>query len=155
MEFRATTTGGDDLDRLTAQAAKALRGAQRGLGREIAKVARRAILEDVKAKRGGLRFSGMRTRLGAKATVTPGTVLTVNVAAKPAGPWAIVEYGSKPHEIRPRRARVLFFDGVYRMSANHPGTAGHRYWAAAETALDNAVTPVIVDAYDDAMEEVF
>jgi hypothetical protein len=151
MELRATTTGAD-LEKLTAQTTKALKAAQRPLGREIARAARRAILADVRRRRrGGLGFSGMGTRLGASTKIQPGVQLTVTVAAKPAGAWSIVEHGSKPHVIRVRRAQALHFDGFYAMSADHPGTLGHAYWAGAETALDDAVIPVI----DDAIEEIF
>jgi hypothetical protein len=152
VEFRATSTGAD-LDKLTGQAAKALTGVQRTLGREIAKVARRAILDDVKAHRpGGLRFSGMNTRLGASTKITPGSQLSVLVSAKPPGPWSIVEHGSRAHEIAPRAKRALYFNNLWSDSAYHPGTVGRPLWASSEAALDDAVTPVIVEAFEDALE---
>lgn len=152
MEFKLTSTGAD-LDKLTSQAAKALTSAQRKLGKEIAKVARRAILDDVKGRRrGGLRFSGMNTRLGASSKITPGSQLVVTMTAKPPGPWSIVEHGSRGHDIAPRRVRALYFDGIWSDSVYHPGTTGHAYWAGTETALDDAVTAVITDAFDNALE---
>lgn len=152
MEFHATSTGAD-LEKLTGQAAKALTGVQRTLGREIAKTARRAILDDVRSRRsGGLRFSGMNTRLGASTKITPGSQLSVLVTAKPPGPWSIVEHGSRPHDIAPRSKRALYFHGMWSDSVYHPGTAGRPLWAGSEAALTAAVTPVIVDAFEDALE---
>lgn len=153
VEF-VLTTPGVDLDNLTGQAAKALIAGQRKMGREIAKVARRAILDDVKSRRrGGLRFSGMNTRLGASTKVTPSAQsTTVTVSAKPPGPWSIVEYGSRPHDIVPVRKKALYFAGLWSDSVYHPGTAGHAYWTGAESALDAAVTPVIIAVIDDLLE---
>ena len=155
MEFTRTTSG-PDLETLTAQAEKALRSGQKVLGREIAKVAPRAVLADVKARRrGGLSFSGMNVRLGASAEVVPKSAgVTVTVVPEPAGPWAIVEHGAARHEIRPKRARVLAFDGVYAAHVTHPGTRGTRVWAAAFSALEDAVTPIILDTLDDALQGV-
>jgi hypothetical protein len=155
MEFTRTSSGAD-LETLTAQAEKALRSAQRTVGREIAKVARRAVLADVRRRRrGGLSFSGMGVRLGASTTIAAtASGVSVTVTAKPAGPWSIVEYGSRSHQIRPKRARVLVFDGVYTMHATHPGTRGSPVWAGAEGALDDAVTPVILDTLDEALRAV-
>lgn len=154
VEFRATSTGAD-LDKLTGQAAKALTGIQRGLGRDIAKTARRAILDDVKSRRaGGLRFSGMNTRLGASTKITPGSQLSVLVTAKPPGPWSIVEHGARPHDIAPKSKRALYFNGLWSDSVYHPGTAARPLWASSETALLEAVTPVIVAAFEDILEGV-
>jgi len=153
MEFVLTSTGADPAD-LTSQVAKALIAGQRKMGREIAKVARKAILDDVKSRRrGGLRFSGMNTRLGASTKVTPSAQsTTVTVSAKPPGPWSIVEHGSRPHDIVPRRKQALFFLELYSDSVYHPGTRGHAYWAGAESALDAAVTPIITGIVDDLVE---
>src|SRR5436190_1932671 len=138
MEIKLTSSG--DLEGLTAEVDKSLRAANRRVGREIAKVARKAILDDVRGSRpGGLRFGtkrggGGRYRLGAKSTIVPSALgVDVTITATPAGFWSMVEYGTRAHEIVPRTGRALFFDGRFAAHVSHPGTSGHPYWAGAET----------------------
>ena len=145
------TSSGADFAKLTADASKRLVASTRVLGRDIAKVGRRALLADVKRSRpAGLRFG--RSRLGASTKVDPNALgTTVILRASPAGFWSITEYGAVAHPIEPRRARALRFDGVYAAHVSHPGTTGRPYWASAETAIDDAVTPLIVDTADEAL----
>jgi hypothetical protein len=149
MEFRAVA--GTDLEKLTAQAAKGLVSAQRSIGRDVAKVARRAVLADVRANRpAGLRFG--KYRLGAKAKVEPaGQTVRVTLTGSPAGFWSMSEYGTVAHEIKPRFAKALNYGDVFYAHVHHKGATGHPFWYGAEPALDDAVTPVIFDAFDEAL----
>ena len=36
----------------------------------------------------------------------------------------IVEYGSRPHEIRPKNKKALYFNGRFAKVVHHPGTTG-------------------------------
>lgn len=36
--------------------------------------------------------------------------------------WKFIEFGTKPHPIKARRGRVLWFGGVAHKSVKHPGT---------------------------------
>ena len=161
MLVQLKPTGKLNFEKLTANASKALASAQRELGRDIAKVARKAVLDDVKrSRRGGLRMGkrpdGGSFRLGARAIIEPsGTGVSVLLRARPAGFWSIVESGSAGHEVVPVGKRgALHFDGIYAAHADHPGTHGTPYWDRAEDALDRALTPVIEEAIDEAMLEV-
>jgi len=168
MEF-VLTTPGVDLDKLTGQAAKALIGEQKKLGKEIAKFGRRAILADVKSSRGSLRFgtnraTGARYRLGIKYKIVPGAQLTVTLSADPQGFWSIVEFGSRAHDVHPRRGRAghgghpaalkLFGAEFYAAHVYVAGTTGRPHWASSETALDAAVTPIIEEAFGDIMDKI-
>ena len=58
------------------------------------------------------------------------------IVAEAKAPYAgFVEYGTRPHEIRPRRRRFLRFtvDGkvVYATRVHHPGTSPKPYWRPA------------------------
>lgn len=154
MEIRLTSSG--NLDDATRQIEKSFRSVQRTLGREIAKVARKAILDDVKGRRrGGLSFSGMHARLSTKSEIQPrGMAVDVTMSARPAGPWAIVERGAAPHVIRARRGEGgLFVAGQFFEEVHHPGTTGLHVWDGAEPALDRAVGPAIEDVFDEAIED--
>jgi hypothetical protein len=153
MRVSFSSTGAD-LEALTDQAVRALTQAQRDVGRAVAKVGRKAILDDVRrSRRGGLSMSGMNARLGAKTKVLArANAATVVIDAKPPGPWAIVEAGADPHEIEPKRRRALYFDGLFSAHAAHPGSRATRAWSNAEAALEQAVGPAIEDVVDDALE---
>ena len=77
---------------------------------------------------------------------------TVEFRGAPAGAWAIVSTGTKPHKITVRGPRALHWGGDgYAVSVQHPGTAGRQYWQSAGRALDRAVEDVIGDVYDEAL----
>jgi hypothetical protein len=67
------------------------------------------------------------------------------------------ESGTKPHPIKPRKAKALAFPGAGRkgrgfaMAAAHPGTGGHKAWSKAGERLQQAIDPVVTDAYDEAL----
>lgn len=45
----------------------------------------------------------------------------------PPGPWSMLSYGTRPHEIRPRRRsgkKAVSFDGEAFRKVQHPGTSG-------------------------------
>ena len=95
MKVSVTSTGSltDTLDD-SEQAADPK--AQKDVGKTMAGIGRRVILEAALRRRGTLSMSGFKIkRLGASAKIyaTP-TSTTVILKAKPAGPWAIVERGT-------------------------------------------------------------
>ena len=94
MNVSVTSTGSltDALDDLN----KSLTKAQKDVGRSMADIGRRVILEEALRRRGTLSMSGFKIkRLGASTHIsaTP-TSTTVTIKAKPAGPWAIIERGT-------------------------------------------------------------
>lgn len=140
----------DDLNR-------ALTKAQRGVGRTMAGVGRRVILDEAKSKRGTLSMSGMNVkRLGASAKIRPTpTSVTVTLTAKPAGPWAIVEDGSRPHPIRPKVKQAVVAQpyGVFAY-VEHPGARGFHVWDAATAGgADSKIERAVANTFDAAMEE--
>jgi hypothetical protein len=140
----------DDLNR-------SLTKAQRGIGRTMAGVGRRVILDEARSKRGTLSMSGLNVkRLGASAKIRPTpTSVTVLLTAKPAGPWAIVEDGSRAHEIRPRvkKAVVAAPYGVFA-HVEHPGAVGHRVWDSATAGGgDSKIERAVTNTFDAAVEE--
>ena len=150
MAFFDISSSGTDLQTLIGQQARALQGAQRAVGRDIAKIGKKAILDDVKSRRGSLSMMGGRLSVKAKTAAGPGGA-DVTLSASPAGPWTIVDSGADAHEIRPRKG-ALRFDGRFAARVHHPGTRGTRVWSNAETALDRALTPTIEDTFDEAMD---
>ena len=169
MDVSITRTSGTLEDAL-GDLNKSLTKAQRDVGKTIAGVGRRVILEQALRKRGTLSMSGMNVKkLGAAAKIKPTpTSVTVTLTAKPAGPWAIVERGTKEHEIAPTKGRVgrngrpaaleLFGmgSGFYAASTLHDGARGFYVWAAAtagggDSEIERAVTATFDEAVDEAM----
>ena len=130
-----------------------MRAAARTAGRDVAKVARKQILDDVRAARGTLAMMG--GRLAVKTTVDARPVgAIVTLTATPAGPWSIVEFGTKAYTEKPRKAKVLAAGkgDVIGMTAHHGRRPGRRVWQPAVDRLDAGPT---ADAVTDPFDEVF
>ena len=156
-----TPSGGLEaaLDDLNKQLAKG----QKDAVSDVAKTARKIILAEAKRLRGGtLSMSGINLRaLSIKTkTIARPTWAVTFLKATPGGPWSWVEFGTKPHEIEPKRGRqgrngrpaALFFDGLYSASAGHPGIRATRVWSRAVEAADDELAKMIESAFDQAME---
>lgn len=149
MRIEIESTG-DDLAELTARQARQLTAAIRRAGRDVAEIGSSTILKTTRAKRGSLRFA--RSRLDVRETVRTGAAgFDVELRGTPAGAWTIVNDGSKPHPIRPRRARALSINGHAYASADHPGTRGTHVWQAAARPLTSAVGDEIENAANEAL----
>ena len=148
--FNATFTGADlgaDLEAVT----KRLTADQRTLAREVARTSRKALIADVRARRGTLSFSGMGTKLGARTRVNAAALgAVIYLDAVPAGAWSIVERGRGP--VRPINAEALHLGGdvyveeVRRAAGTHPGL-----WGGAAGAVEDAVVPVLEAWADEAL----
>lgn len=155
MKVTATSTGTlldavDDLNR-------ALTKGQKQAATDSAKVARKAILDTVKTRRHGrLSMSNMNLRalsLKPFTRATP-TYASTLLRAVPAGPWAITEYGTRPHEIHVSRGKDgLFVNGAFFDKVDHPGARGFHVWDAVTREADLATGRTVTDAFDDAMAE--
>jgi phosphopantetheinyl transferase (holo-ACP synthase) len=115
------------------------------VGRDVAKVGKAAIAA------GEASFRGKKLTASTRQQVS-GTRSTIIFHAKPAGAWAIRESGAKAHMIRPKRAKVLHFDGRFAMSAHHPGARGRHAWSKAGDRLEDAVEPAVEMVYDGAFD---
>jgi len=95
----------------------------------------------------------MGGRLGVKVEVDSNpTSSLVTLRATPAGPWAIVEYGTKAYDIVPRRAEVLATGGdIIGTKAHRQRRAGKRYWDAATSRLGSTLDQTVEDAVADEM----
>jgi hypothetical protein len=135
-----------DLEAVT----KRLTADQRTLARDVARTARKALIADVRAKRGTLSFSGMGTKLGARTRVVAGALTaTVYLDAVPAGAWAIVEHGRATS--RPVKAEALHIgDGFAEEARATHGTGG--LWFGAESSIEVAVLPVLEDWAGEAID---
>jgi hypothetical protein len=98
--------------------------------------------------------------------IVPGRVSDTEAVIEARTPYAAaVEYGSKPHIIRPKRAKVLAWGGPRRLSGNlrsgakptnfaalvhHPGSKAHAYLVpGAKRALEKAgILASIVDQWN-------
>lgn len=94
---------------------------------------------------------GILDNLGAAASVLGGQSVAVG-SDSPIAPF--IEYGTRPHTIRPRAARALAFDAgggtVFATVVNHPGTR-------PSPVLENALTesePGIAELVNDALTTV-
>ena len=137
----------DVADRLSRD----LKSANKAVGKKVATVGKKAMLADTKSRRGSLAFAGRR--LNVKTTVESEAFgAEVTFRGQPAGAWAIVSTGTKPHAIRHRRAKALHWGGdAYAAHVQHPGTPGRQYWRSAGLALDKALDDVVEDVYDKAL----
>ena len=152
--MKLTVHKSGDLVGVARQLERAARDAQRTAGKAVAVESRKVILDDVRRARGSLRM--MTGRLGVTVSVDATAVNSdVELRARPAGPWAIVESGTKAHEIRPRRRDVLAVDrgDVIGMSANVRGVTGGRYWTRATDRLDVELAPIVERIVDREMNE--
>jgi hypothetical protein len=144
----ATVTDGitADLEAIT----KRLTADQRGLAREVARAGRKAVIANTRSRRGTLSFSGMGTKLGARTKVTAGGgSATTFIDAVPVGAWALAERGRPA--VKPGRVKALHWGDTFAASAKATsGTPG--LWASAETALVDAVQPVLEAFADEAFE---
>jgi len=136
---------GPTFDQVTRAIVRDVESATRRVGRDVAKVGKAAIAS------GEATFRGKKLTASTRQQVS-GQHTTIIFHAKPAGAWAIRESGAKAHMIRPKRAKVLHFDGGFAMSAHHPGARGSRRWTKAGDRLEDAVEPAIEDVYDEAFD---
>jgi hypothetical protein len=155
MDVTVTSTGSleDALDDLN----RSLTKAQRGVGRTMAGVGRRVILDEAKQARGTLSMSRMNVkRLGASAKIRPTpTDVRVILTAKPAGPWAITEYGTARHDIYPRVKKAVVAQpyGVFA-HVEHKGARGFHTWQAATAGGgDSKIERAISNTFDAAIDE--
>ena len=153
VTIRSTGSLEDALDDLN----RSLTKAQRGIGRTMAGVGRRVILDEAKQARGTLSMSRINVkRLGAQAKIRPSpTSVTVLLTAKPAGPWAITEYGTADHTIRPKVKKAVVAEpyGVFA-HVDHPGARGFRTWQAATAGGgDSKIERAVANTFDAAIDE--
>lgn len=122
---------------------------QKTLGRAVAKAARAALIGNVRGRRpGGLSFSGMGTKLGARTRVlASGVRATVYVDAVPAGAWVIAEHGRSVSVARPGKALAIG-DGFATSARATRGMPG--LWAGAESAVADAAGEQLDKAFDAA-----
>jgi phosphopantetheinyl transferase (holo-ACP synthase) len=134
---------GQTFEQIVRGSVRTLETATRKVGRDVAKVGKKALAD------GAGTFRGKKLTASTKQQVS-GRRTTVIFHAKPAGAWAIKESGAKAHQIKPKRAHVLSFDGIYAAHVSHPGARGHQAWTQAGDRLESAVEPAIEDDYDEA-----
>lgn len=133
---------------------RSMRAANRDVGRELGRLARKAQLDAAKQVRGSLTLSGMGVRLGVRARTFAGAVsTTVEVEARPPGPWAIVESGASAHTVRARRARALRTPYGPRVSAEPKRQTGRRVWTRATERAAPVIDRAVADLFDDALTE--
>jgi hypothetical protein len=139
------TSRGQTFDQVTRAIVRDVESATRRVGRDVAKVGKKAIAAGEATFRGKKLTASTRQQVSGRRT-------TVIFHAKPAGAWAIRESGAKAHMIKPRRAKVLAFDGRFAMAARHPGARGSRRWTKAGDRLEDAVEPAVEKTYDRAFD---
>jgi len=151
MAFVAVTRTGD-LD--VAALERSLKAANRELGRQLGKVARKAQLDGAKQARRSLTLSGMGVRLGVRARVFAGpTRTTVDVEARPPGPWSIVESGAAGHTVRPRSKRAVTPPDGPRAHASPKRQSGRRVWTRATELAAPAIDRAVDAVFDDELAE--
>lgn len=82
---------------------------------------------------GRLRNVGRKgAKLGVKYTMH-GATGHASAIVEATGAWPILNNPTKPHEIRSKKGKTLRLgDGLFRASAQHPGTKGKRTWQKAQ-----------------------
>lgn len=148
----------------------ALRSLAASLPSELAQVAADygtpAVLLAARERRGTLSMSNnaQGQRLDALPIVRPGgDHAEAEIVATPRGVWHLVEYGAKPHEIRPKRKygkkRPKAAGGLptpYGVfpKVNHPGTSGRPIWDGAMADAEPVIDDAVQRAFDDAVTGV-
>ena len=135
--------GGEELARalksLPAKLeANVLRGALRAGARVIQEEAKAQVPVDDGRLRDSIRISGGLKRGRASAQVIAG-------GNKKGQPWYahLVEYGTKPHDIRPAKGKSLFFAGLLRRLIRHPGARAKPFMRPAfDQKRDEAVSRI-------------
>ena len=151
MAFATIEQVGPSWDDIANKLVRELKAANRAVGKQIAQVGKKAMLDDVRSRRGTLSFGGGKLNVRTKVRASAAGC-TVEFRGVSAGAWAIISTGTKPHTIRRKRAKALHWGGdAYAVSVQHPGTAGRQYWRSAGRALDRALDDTIQDVYDDAL----
>jgi len=148
VRISATSTG--TLAGVAAELERAAVRAQKDAARLVGREASKMILDDVRRSKGSLR-GAFGVRLGVKSDVQATNVTSsVELRAKPAGPWAMVESGTKSHTIKPRKKKVLAVgkDDVIGMHAHVRGVRGGRYWTHATDRLSQQLDPIVQRAVD-------
>ena len=141
---------GRDPGQLIRETERDMKRATREVAKPVAAAGRKAILATAKSH-GAARFAGKT--LGVKTkTHASATKATIEFRGAPAGAWTIATTGAKPHPIRPRRRKALAFNGRFAERVAHPGVHGRQVWTLAGPALDEAIRPVIVDVFDEAVD---
>ena len=135
---------GPSLQEVIRDAKRELRTANRTVGRGVAKAGKAAIVK------GAPRMFGKRLGVKTKVDAYPNGAI-VEFRGKPAGGWAIVESGAKPHGIKPKRAKVLTINAGFAMFANHPGMSGHKAWTHAGERLEATTDRIVENVYDKAL----
>jgi hypothetical protein len=138
----------------------------RGLNKANRKVTAAVSRKGIAAiKRGAPTFAGKRLSARTDPPRRSSGLVTLTFYGVSAGAWSMKESGAKRHDIdpkqRPRRGgtrkKALAFPGAGRkgsgftMHVDHPGFTGRHLWTAAGERLEAAVTPTIIDVYDEAL----
>lgn len=106
---------------------------------------------------------GYRTvKLGVGYDVKGFDHAVARVAARPQGPWKVMEYGAGEHTITPRRrrknGRMVFTTGgktVGARTVRHPGTQGKSIWSRAIAASTSPAKAVFAARHRRALAESF
>lgn len=99
-------------------------------------------------------------------SIVPGTVTATHATVEARTPYAAtVEFGSKPHIIRPRKAKVLAWGGTRRLSGtlakgsspthfarevHHPGTKPHPYLLPGARKAIAGIKDAVVKLWNEA-----
>lgn len=114
-----------------------LRGALRAGANAIKKEAAQNISSKSGALAKGLRVSARLDRRAGKVTAS------VKAGKKMGHIARFVEFGTRPHEIKPKSRSSLFFAGVFGEIVQHPGAKPHPFM---RPALDSRASEAVVAA---------
>lgn len=137
---------GPDVAGVVGDLERAMRAANRAVGRVLATDVRKAHNAAIKATGRGT-LSGMRVTLGVRTKVFAGPErITVDVVAWPPGPWSIRERGRAGVRAR---GRALGIPGYPRRSARP--ASGRATWDQTIAAAEPAITEAIERTFDEVM----
>jgi hypothetical protein len=144
-----------------------VRGLNKANRRVVSAVSRKGIAA---IKSGAPTFAGKRLTARTDPPKRRSGLVELTFYGVSAGAWSIKESGAKEHEIFPRRRprrggsrkSALAFPGAGRRTShgrsgvqayvlNHPGVRGRKLWTKAGKRLEAAITPTIIDVYDEAL----
>lgn len=126
------------------------------MAEDVADPAEREVLDGARSERGTLSVSGLNARLGVEARVQGRSARQARVILRgtPARAWGVVS-GTRPHQILPRKGKVVVTPEGPRPAVNHPGTRRRDVWGKATTRATTRIARRVDEAGADAVGDLF
>ena len=130
MAFATIEQVGPSFEVVTARLIREVTAANKTVGREVAKVGKKAMLDDVRSRRGTLSFGGGKLNVQGDRSSRRRSGRTVTFAGVSAGAWAIISTGTEAPPDPPRNGQgvALGWRRLRHVMCNIPARPAASYW---------------------------